>query len=344
MPTEKPNNKRPIEDVEQEEQGDWALPNRLPAETIGKKKFARRGTRSKKSQNARRQKYVDSGGPAQAQKVINNLTEVHHASHYPDDFVGTRKDSELVQRIISEEYPDTRHPEDYPVLPSIPNGILTIPMPESQRSLNPQHPPYLLLRLDSLLSPRKQGIILCAWDQVQATSPRHLIKHEGVRSTTPAYHWGAWEVTASRPYITMESHRQTPEAILSIDNLLDMVKKHIVAKIIKVTKEYLPNQWIRQERQRVLAWLGKELTDRPALDYGRAFFAIAVKEGTSEKIHIDWNDGKNTITWLGAVGDWEGAEFAMPQLGIIVPFRPGQVLGVMASVIAHFTTPQTSGR
>ncbi|KAF8219033.1 hypothetical protein L208DRAFT_1383133, partial [Tricholoma matsutake] len=102
---------------------------------------------------------------------------------------------------------------------------------------------------NSLLSPRKQGIILCAWDQVQATSPRHLIKHEGVRSTTPVYHWGVWEVTASRPYITMESHQQTPEAILSIDNLLDMVKKHVVAKIIKVTKEYLPNQWIRQERQ-----------------------------------------------------------------------------------------------
>jgi hypothetical protein len=34
----------------------------------------------------------------------------------------------------------------------------------------------------------------------------------------------------------------------------------------------------------------------------------------------------------------------MPQLGIAVPFRPGQVLGVMSGVIAHFTTRQTSGR
>jgi hypothetical protein len=95
----------------------------------------------------------------------------------------------------------------------------------------------------------KQGKILRAWDQVQATSPRHLIKREGARSTTPAYHWGVWEVTASRPYITLESHQQTPEAILAIDNLLGLVKKHVVAKIIKITKEYLPYQWIRQERQ-----------------------------------------------------------------------------------------------
>jgi hypothetical protein len=101
---------------------------------------------------------------------------------------------------------------------------------------------------------------------------------------------------------------------------------------------------VHRTHKRVLAWLGKKLTDRPALDYGGAFFTIAVKEGTSEKIHIDWNDAKNTITWLWAVGDWEGAELVMPQLGIAVPFRPGQVLGVMSGVIAHFTTRQTSGR
>jgi hypothetical protein len=81
------------------------------------------------------------------------------------------------------------------------------------------------------------------------------------------------------------------------------------------------------------------------LDFHGAFFTVAIKEGVSEKIHIDFNDGKKTITWITAIGDWEeGAEFVAPQLGVRVPLRPGQVIGLMAGVIAHFTTPIKSGR
>lgn len=228
-----------------------------------------------------------------------------------------------------------------------------------------EHPPYLMLRLDSIISPWNREEILAAWDKVQVASPHHLIQREGARSSTPAYHWGVWEATAKKPYITRESREQTPEAIASIDKLLGLVKKLVVPKVIKVTKEYLPDQWIRQERlvyimsipkalylpvknfrayKRVQVWLGKELALRPALDFHGAFFTVAVKEGVSEKIHIDFNDGKNTITWIWAVGDWEGAEFVAPQVGIQVPVRPGQVFGMMARVLAHFTTPKKSGR
>ena len=97
--------------------------------------------------------------------------------------------------------------------------------------------------------------------------------------------------------------------------------------------------------RRVQAWLGEELARRPALDFRGAFFSVAVKEGVSEKIHIDFNDCKKTITWIFPVGDWEkGAEFVAPQLGIRVPVRPGQMIGLIAGVIAHFTTPMESGR
>jgi hypothetical protein len=101
---------------------------------------------------------------------------------------------------------------------------------------------------------------------------------------------------------------------------------------------------VSRAHKRVQAWLARELSLRPALDFDGAFFALAVKEGSSERIHIDFNDAKKTMTWVWAVGDWEGAEFAAPQLGIVVPVRPGQVMGVMAGVIAHFTRPKASGR
>jgi hypothetical protein len=173
--------------------------------------------------------------------------EIYHPSHYPSDFVCTRKDQELVRKTIGLEYPDAKYPETFPVLPSASHGILKIPTPLSELSQDPDHPLYLLLRLDSLISWKNQGDILAAWDELQVTTPRHLIKREEARSATPAYHWGVWEATAPRPYITSESHRQTPEAILAIDKLLRLVKKFVIPKVIKTTKEYLPHQWKRQE-------------------------------------------------------------------------------------------------
>jgi hypothetical protein len=90
--------------------------------------------------------------------------------------------------------------------------------------------------------------------------------------------------------------------------------------------------------------LGAELACRPALDFKGAFFTVAVKEGCSNIVHIDWSDGKKTMTWVWAVGNWEGAEFVAPQLGIRVPVQPGHLFGLMAGVVAHFTTSLTSGR
>jgi hypothetical protein len=96
--------------------------------------------------------------------------------------------------------------------------------------------------------------------------------------------------------------------------------------------------------KRVQAWLGAELLHRPALDFQGAFFAVAVQEGCSESVHLEFNNGKKTMTWIWAVGDWEGAEFVMPQQGVRVPVKPGQVFGIMASTVAHFSTPLKSGR
>jgi len=74
------------------------------------------------------------------------------------------------------------------------------------------------------------------------------------------------------------------------------------------------------------------------------FFAVAVKEGGSGKVHIDWNDNRAIYAFIFAVGDWTGGEFCVPQLGIKIPVRPGQVLAVLARVAAHFSAPTTGGR
>lgn len=81
-----------------------------------------------------------------------------------------------------------------------------------------------------------------------------------------------------------------------------------------------------------------------SVDFGGAFFTLAMKEGSSERLHIDFNDHPHSLTWLVPFGDWTGRDFVVPQLGEVVPVRPGQMLGVMTRILLHCGTPITSGR
>jgi hypothetical protein len=91
--------------------------------------------------------------------------------------------------------------------------------------------------------------------------------------------------------------------------------------------------------KRVMTMLAKELKKRPDLQFGGAFFTVAVKEGSSEVVHLDFNDDPNNISWVVPLGDWEGGEFCLPQLGIKIPIRPGQVLAAMTRILAHCSAP-----
>ena len=78
---------------------------------------------------------------------------------------------------------------------------------------------------------------------------------------------------------------------------------------------------------------------RPALDFGGVFFTVAVKEGSSEIVHLDFNDHPDNIAWIVPLGDWEGGEFCVPQLGIKVPLHAGQVIAAMTRNLAHCSAP-----
>ena len=101
---------------------------------------------------------------------------------------------------------------------------------------------------------------------------------------------------------------------------------------------------MNRAHRRVLMLLNSELHARPALDFKGAFFTVAVKEGASEIIHLDFHDDRYSIAWVVPLGDWAGGEFCLPQLGIKIPVRPGQALAVMTKVLVHCTAPITSGR
>lgn len=83
---------------------------------------------------------------------------------------------------------------------------------------------------------------------------------------------------------------------------------------------------------------------RPPVDLGPCFFAVAVKEGASEWLHLDYSDDLEFFAWVVAVGDWTGGEFCAPQLGVKFPIRPGQVLAVRARYLAHCSSPLVGRR
>lgn len=176
------------------------------------------------------------------------MSETYHPSQYPDECLGISKSCKLVREIILREFPDASQPQNLPAVPQTPSRILAIPTPGSYLQDDPQHPPYMMLRCVSVINPRTQAQLLAAWDRVQLVSPAHHIKREQARSVTPAYHWGVWEANASTPFITRESRKQSDEAVAAIDELLNLVRKRVVPKVIELSRHYLPLQWKEQER------------------------------------------------------------------------------------------------
>ncbi|KAG0692925.1 hypothetical protein DFH29DRAFT_816945, partial [Suillus ampliporus] len=56
------------------------------------------------------------------------------------------------------------------------------------------------------------------------------------------------------------------------------------------------------------------------------------------------NDNCVIYRHIIAVGDWKGGEFCISQLGIKIPVRPGQVLALLACILAYFSAFMTTGR
>lgn len=74
------------------------------------------------------------------------------------------------------------------------------------------------------------------------------------------------------------------------------------------------------------------------------FFTVAAKEGSTNGLHLDWHDKKQTVSWVVPLGDFDGAESCIPQLGYWIPLQPGQILAVPTCLLIHCGLPATRGR
>ena len=250
-------------------------------------------------------------------------------------------------------------PKDLPSVTA--KGRFLIPTPPIVRSLRPLHPPYLIGRFDKIVKAGVEKSLVAAWQNLMKLDVQ-FPKPDPSRSKTPALHLGIWELYSANPRVTEDSRNQSNQVIKAMDRFLRILNASISPKIFNILQSHYRLQLDRQllwvsiifstsrffysksrAYNRVMKILAKELANRPALQFGGAFFTVAAKEGSSEIIHLDFNDDPNGVSWVVPLGDWEGGEFCLPQLGIKIPIQSGQILGAMTRILAHCSAPVTKG-
>ncbi|CAG8641804.1 8020_t:CDS:2 [Paraglomus brasilianum] len=70
---------------------------------------------------------------------------------------------------------------------------------------------------------------------------------------------------------------------------------------------------------------------------------IAINFNTISDYHWDEHDDPNSLCCLVALGDFDGGELCFPQLQIVIPLRPGQVVAFSSRLLLHGNFPVTRG-
>ncbi|KAJ7605397.1 hypothetical protein DFH06DRAFT_1347699 [Mycena polygramma] len=339
-------------------------------------KTSRRGKHSAAAKAARKSKYMAPGGVHdRGEEKRRRITEVHAVSSLPGEFLPWTRDNSVVTTEVAKRYPGD--PAALPNLSEEGGNILLVPMPKlSEENLEELSPssmpksleeralqaglayvtealndmgpvPFLLMRCTGVLSEAVQAILWQAWRNFVAAGGKASNKKEEGRSVTPGYHFGIWSHYSSKPFISADSRqmeaaeKDRPRLILLLDIFLELIKRYLVPKVRALLAHYAPQQLqiLHPVYQRVQTVLGAKLAARPALDWEGVFFAAAVKEGSSELVHIDWNDAHALLTFIFVASEpgseWEGGEFCCPQLGYKIPFRGGQVIAARTRMVAH---------
>lgn len=102
--------------------------------------------------------------------------------------------------------------------------------------------------------------------------------------------------------------------------------------------------YLRRILARVRRELAKELEDKPWLDFKGAFFGLSMRDGCSDRYHIDWSDDREGLSWVTGVGNWEGASLRTPELHTETPVAPGEALLCNMRKVVHSASPITQGR
>ncbi|KAF6749787.1 hypothetical protein DFP72DRAFT_818552, partial [Ephemerocybe angulata] len=263
---------------------------------------------------------------------------------YPTEFLKVQINGKAVKKRVNLLWPKF-NPTNLPSAPS--NGTYIVDLHEDVlKTLPNDHPRRIVIRSDRIISPSTSSRLLALWDTMLAAGLKLPDERVGNRSVDTSLHVGTWHLSARQPMITKDTRQEDPHLRHLMGKFVSIIRDEVAPAIAKLQKLWCSATWkkLQRARQYVKARVRDPHGQWPLVDFGGAFFAVAVKEGSSEIPHIDFNDHPLSMTWLVALGDWEGAEFSLPQIGCNIPVRPGQALGAMTRRLVHCGTPVTEGR
>ncbi|KAK7443178.1 hypothetical protein VKT23_015776 [Stygiomarasmius scandens] len=319
----------------------------LKKSRVKKTSTRKRGKRSKEAAERRARKRYEH-----LKAVLDETTAYFESRDYSGDIPGDCRSGQKILDLVAEVFGDVT-PDELKSAPE--DGILIWKTPQCMLDSSPSIPPVSLIRLHNILGTDDINLIIDFYDTLIRSGFRIPREKNGDRnrSFTDGVHLGVWQLYSSEPMITSSSRflKQRSSDVLELLDKFLMLLRNILAPIIRsIYQIHLPHLWARQQKAHryvnanIRPTHQAEYESRLALDFNGAFFGAAVKEGSSEIFHVDWNDDPNTLTWIVPLGDgWEGGEFCVPQLNTKVPVKQGQLIGALTRRLIHCGTP-TQGR
>ncbi|VDC03684.1 unnamed protein product [Peniophora sp. CBMAI 1063] len=239
----------------------------------------------------------------------------------------------------------TRYPAISEIIPNLKKRfILRIP-PE----LNPPQP-VCLARWPGSIKREEAKRLFQLWDDlVNPSDGRAFVFHTpdaDNRSATPAAHFGCWCHYTNTPHITADSLPEDPIVAERLRLFLEYVGATIVPAAGNILEQIAPAQLgvVNKLQEYCLEECGESLRSRKWLQF-QYFVTMAVKEGSSEKSHLDLMDWKDWLTLVFSIGTYESDSFfVLPQLGLKVNMRPGDGIAFLSNHLMHWATYPTDGR
>ena len=120
-----------------------------------------------------------------------------------------------------------------------------------------------------------------------------------------------------------------------------LVKDYVGKQVRSLMEKYMPEEW--GMRKVMWSYIKKKglIGDRKVLDFHEAFTTVAVSNGISDIVHTDRSDAG--VTWVFPIGDWEGADLCLNQLGKKIEVLPGDGVAFHANFLSHNSSELKSG-
>ena len=111
--------------------------------------------------------------------------------------------------------------------------------------------------------------------------------------------------------------------------------------IRSLMEKYMPEEWALRKVMWNYIKNKKLIGDQKVLDFHEVFTTIAVTNGISDIVHTDRSDAR--VMWVFPIGDWEGADLCLNQLGRKIEVWPGDGVAFQANFLSHNSSELKDG-